>query len=399
MNQPIRAALLLLSGIAIGISLSVASYSPQNQRQAQQGLVLLQEVIETVETYYVEQFSREQLVNAAIDGIFRKLDSHSAFLDESHAKDLQRNNRGEYYGFGFEITQTPQALIINNTFPGTPAALADLQPGDRILACDHLAISSDNSSQILAALRQSAQQKQPVELKIRRGDEAFALMLQPAHIRLHSVQATLLADHIGYLKITHFQQDTAQEARKWLTYWQQQQIQGLVLDLRNNPGGLLEQAVAIADMLLNDGVIVATQGRYPHANETFYASAETLLPQIPMVVIINKASASASEILTAALHDHQRATVIGETSFGKGTVQSLIPNLYEPGSMLKLTTARYTTPNGDLLDTQGIEPDITVTQDHAGGSTLIASDTRKSDDQQDYQFNVAIRWLETRNHN
>jgi len=152
-------------------------------------------------------------------------------------------------------------------------------------------------------------------------------------------------------------------------------------------------------MFLDQGIIVATQGRYINANEVFYASAGTQISKVPVVIIINKGSASAAEILTAALHDHQLATVVGETSFGKGTVQSLIPNLYDRGSMIKLTTARYTTPNGKMLDTQGIEPDIKVTLQDGDDSLTMATNIARAGYpvKQDQQFNAAISWIETHN--
>lgn len=401
MTRLMRYVLILTTGIVIGISLSVASYSPQNPRRtaAAGDLILLREVIDTVETYYVDQLSHEQLVNAAIGGIFNMLDSHSAFLNVAQANDMQSSNRGEYYGFGFEVATNKQALIIQTAFPDSPAATAGLQTGDKILAYNQQAVNGNNQQQILDQIKLAAQQKQPIKLQLARGQTTFEVAIKPASIRLHSVQAKLLADNIGYLRITHFQQDTAQDVQHWLQLWQQPQISGLVLDLRDNPGGLLEQAVAIADMFLDQGVIVATQGRYINANEVFYASAGTQISKVPVVIIINKGSASAAEILTAALHDHQLATVVGETSFGKGTVQSLIPNLYDRGSMIKLTTARYTTPNGKMLDTQGIEPDIKVTLQDGDDSLTMATNIARVGYpvKQDQQFNAAISWIETHN--
>nr|WP_244859434.1 S41 family peptidase [Shewanella dokdonensis] len=395
-----RYVLILTTGIVIGISLSVASYSPQNPRRtaAAGDLILLHEVIETIETYYVDQLSHEQLVNAAIDGIFKSLDSHSTFLNVEQANDMKDSNRGEYYGFGFEVTPDKQQLTIQTAFPDSPAATAGIQKGDRVLTCNNQMINEHNQQQVLEQIKQASQQKQAIALQLERGHTKFNVVIKPASIRLHSVQAKRLADNIGYLRISHFQQDTAQDVQHWLNLWQNQ-IGGLVVDLRDNPGGLLEQAVAIADMFLDQGVIVATKGRYINANEVFYASTGTLISNVPIVIIINKGSASAAEILTAALRDHQRATIIGETSFGKGTVQSLIPNLYDRGSMIKLTTARYTTPLGKMLDTQGIEPDIKVTQENGDGSLTMAADIAKTGYQitQDYQFNAAISWIETHN--
>ncbi|QUN05954.1 S41 family peptidase [Shewanella yunxiaonensis] len=403
MTKLIRNMLILLIGIIIGVSLSVASYSRYNHpvKEDHSDLILLHEVIETVETYYVDKISREQLVSAAIDGIFKTLDSHSTFLNVDQANDLQSSNRGQYYGFGFEVSPDQTQLVIQTAFPGSPAANAGLQKGDILFTLNQHRVTAANQPQVLDLIKQASQGRQAIALEVKRQNSTFTVTLQPADIRLHSVQAKLLADNIGYLRITHFQQDTAKDVKSWLEHWQQTEINGLIIDVRDNPGGLLEQAVAIADMFLDQGVIVATQGRYINANETFYATTGRLLANVPLVVIINQDSASAAEILTAALRDHQRATVVGEKSFGKGTVQSLIPNLYDRGSMIKLTTARYTTPNGKMLDTKGIEPDIKVTQENGDNSLEVAKDVAKTAGQpnHDHQFDAAISWIETHNHN
>ena len=222
--------------------------------------------------------------------------------------------------------------------------------------------------------------------------------LMPSVITIQSVSAKILDEEIGYIRLSSFQDNSTEEMIKQLTQWKQMKLSGIILDLRNNPGGLLDQAIKIADIFLAKGRIVSTEGRFFDANSEYYASPKTMLSNVPMTILINKGSASASEVLAAALQENNRAKVIGETSFGKGTVQSLIPTLKD-GNAIKLTIAKYTTPNGRDINSRGIEPDIkldldTVTNDK--NMLIIDGAAIQDESTKDKILNSAITWIKTK---
>ena len=272
-------------------------------------------------------------------------------------------------------------------------------PGDRIVKLNQQLVTADKLETLLNEIKQHSYDKQAIELELVRANSevTYKVTISPSLISINSVEAQLLDNQIGYIRLSSFQENSTQDLVKQLALWQTRPLNGLILDLRNNPGGLLDQAIQIADIFLDRGRIVATEGRFFDANSDYYASPQTMVKSVPMLVLINKGSASASEVLAAALQENGRAKLIGQTSFGKGTVQSLIPTLTE-GNAIKLTIAKYTTPNGKDIHSKGIEPDIkvaleTITSDKS--MPIIDANSLRGDIAEDKLVNSAIAWIKT----
>ncbi|MGL5906916.1 MAG: S41 family peptidase [Shewanella sp.] len=361
------------------------------------GYPLLQDVLETVETYYVKTVTREELVQAAIQGIFEHLDPYSSFLKHQDLLDLQDTNRGEYFGYGFEVASDKDHLSIIAPFANSPAQRAGIQAGDRIIKLNHTAISEKNLNDILTEIKQHSLRKQSIMLtltQLNSGTE-YQVTLAPSQINIQSVTSKLIDNHIGYIRLSSFQENTTAEMIRTLAQWQTRSLTGVILDLRNNPGGLFDQAIEVADLFLAKGKIVSTSGRFFDANADYFASPQTMLTNVPMLVLINKGSASAAEVLAAALQENERATLLGETSFGKGTVQNLIPILND-GNAIKLTIAQYNTPKGDNIHEIGIEPDIKFsnpTRPSPDTKAIIDATQTTSQAAQDPLVSTAISWI------
>ncbi|QYJ78923.1 S41 family peptidase [Shewanella acanthi] len=395
MNQFIRNFACVTLGLSLGLSVSLSSQENAKTYRSDFDYPLLQDVLETVETYYVKTLTKEELVQAAIKGIFEHLDPYSSFLNHQELVDLRDNNRGEYFGFGFEVASDKDKISIVTPFANSPAELAGIEAGDTIVKLNTTLATESNLAEILDKIKQHSIKNQSIELtlKHRNNDKEFVVTLKPSTITIESVSSKLLNGNIGYIRLSSFQENSTVDMVRSLTPWQHQHLNGLILDLRNNPGGLLDQAIKIADLFLAKGRIVSTSGRYFDANSDYYASPKTMLGNVPMLVLINKGSASAAEVLAAALQQNGRAKLLGETSFGKGTVQSLIPILND-GNAIKLTIAQYNTPRGDNIHDMGIVPDIKI----ASGSSqdnlaIIDAITARTDVSQDNIVNTAIAWM------
>lgn len=389
---------LYFVGITLGLSITLASQENTRTTEAEYSYPLLLDILETIETYYVDQVSEQQLIQAAIKGIFTELDPYSTFLAPDQLLDLQQSNKGEYFGFGLEIDTNDGLITVVAPYPNSPAAAANIKSGDHIIKLNDAEITADNLTEVLALIRLHGQTKQTINLTLdRKGQiEPVNLALTPAKIIVDSMKAQLI-DDIAYLKLTSFQESSHDEISAQLKLWQQQPIKGIILDLRNNPGGLLDQAISIADLFLDNGRIVSTEGRIYDANSEYFASKDTLYANTPMIVLINQGSASAAEVLAAALQENNRAKLLGQKSFGKGTVQSLIPTLID-GNAIKLTIAKYNTPSGSNIHKIGIEPDIKVNigQVDLETETLISTET-SANIEDDYLVNSAIIWLKSNN--
>jgi carboxyl-terminal processing protease len=319
---------------------------------------LFAEVYEHIKRDYVDQISDRRLMDAAIRGMVSSLDPHSAYLNSEEFEETRLSTMGSYPGVGIEVAADGSAVKILHAIPGSPAEQAGLRAGDEILAIDGKGVGSDVSGAI-AHMRGAS--GSTVTLTIHRAGTpgVLSFALRRANVEVHSVDSQSLRPGYGYLRIEEFTDTTPDEVSAAISTLQRDNpegLRGLVLDLRDNPGGVLESGVAVADDFLNSGVILTAQGRTPDARFEMDATPGDLMNGAPIVVLVNSGTASAAEIVSAALKDHGRALLIGHRTYGKGTVQTVIPLQY--GGAVKLTTSRYFTPSGGSVQGKGIIPDI-----------------------------------------
>ncbi len=322
-------------------------------------LGLYTEVFKIVKDHYVEPVDSKKLVYGSLRGMLSSLDPYSTFFTPEEFKEFTTETHGEFGGLGIEITMENHKLIIIAPIEDTPAWKAGLKPGDIILEINGEPTDKMTLMQAVKKMRGKPGTKVTITVWRKGLDKPFKVTITRAIIKIRSVKYKELDNgKIGYIRITQFQEKTDEQLKGVLEKFKNKE--GIIIDLRNNPGGLLTTAVHIADMLLPKGdLVVYTRGRDKRNNEEFYSTSDPILPtDIPMVVIVNKGSASASEILTGALRDNNRALAVGDTTYGKASVQTLIP--LPDGSGIKLTTAHYYTPSGKLIMNKGITPDIIV---------------------------------------
>ena len=354
----VAAVAFLSLSAAVGQSNNDASSNTNTYQQ----LNLFGDVFEKIRSDYVEPVSDEKLVESAINGMLTSLDPHSSYLNPKDWEDMQVQTKGEFGGLGIEVTMENGVIKVVSPIDGTPAAKAGIQPADLIIQIDGKPILGMTLSQAVDKMRGPVDSK--ITLTVRRGKEApFDVTLQRAVIKIESVHGQLVDSNIAYIRVTSFSEQTTSGLQDTLTKLKGQagaKLQGLVLDLRNNPGGLLDQAIGVVDTFVDKGEIVSTRGRDPSQAQRYNATPGDMLDGLPIVILINGGSASASEIVAGAMQDHHRAILLGTRSFGKGSVQTIIPI---PGhGAIRLTTARYYTPSGRSIQAKGIEPDIHVEQ-------------------------------------
>ena len=326
------------------------------------------EVFHRVRRDYVREVDDEELIEAAIEGMVSSLDPHSAYLNPRRYRDLQINTHGEFGGLGIEVTLDEEsgAVKVISPLDDTPAMQAGIQSGDLIVRIDDTAVRGMTLDKAVDILRGPVGKE--VTLTIKRGDaEPFEVKIVRKLIKLRVVRARLEGDQrdgvVGYVRLAGFSEKVAKTMKREIKKLKKEAkspIVGYVLDLRNNPGGLLDQAIAVSDLFLSGGEIVSVRGRGGRNHQRFQASKEDIAEGKPIIVLINGASASASEIVAGALKDHRRAKLLGEKSFGKGSVQTLIPLKNRRDAALKLTVQHYYTPSGTLIHKKGIDPDILV---------------------------------------
>ncbi len=338
-----------------------AAESNKNSPDTYRLLNLFGDVFERVRADYVEEASDQELVEAAITGMLTSLDPHSSYLNAKSFREMQVQTRGEFGGLGIEVTMEAGLVKVVSPIDDTPAFRAGIEPGDLVSHLDGEPVLGLTLAEAVEKMR--GRVGTDIRLTIRRGARPpFDVTITRAIIKIRSVRSRL-EGKIVYLRVTSFNEQAEKGVKKVMAKFQEEvgdELQGVVLDLRNNPGGLLDQAVAIADAFLDKGEIVSTRSRRAEDTQRFNARPGDLAEGVPMVVLINGGSASASEIVAGALQDHHRALVLGTKSFGKGSVQTIIP-LSGHGAM-RLTTARYFTPSGRSIQAVGIEPDIVVEQ-------------------------------------
>ena len=324
-------------------------------------LNLFGEVYERVRTEYVEKVSDKDLIEAAINGMLQSLDPHSSYLNADNFTEMKIQTKGEFGGLGIEVTMENGLVKVVSPIDDTPAAKAGLQSGDYISHIDEEPVMGLTLSEAVDKMRGPVNTNLKITI-IREGKEAFDLNLKRAIIKVTSIKAKKEQD-VAYIRITSFTQKTFKNLVKEynkLNLEMKGDLKGLVLDLRNNPGGLLDQAVSVSDAFLERGEIVSTRGRDNKGEQRYNASKGDITNGLPIVVLINGGSASASEIVAGALQDHKRGILMGTQTFGKGSVQTIIP-VTSKGAV-RLTTARYFTPSGSSIQAKGISPDIYVPQ-------------------------------------
>ncbi len=350
----------LVSQTHVLTSTTAVAASAETYRQ----LSLFGDVFERVRQDYVEQPEEADLVEAAINGMLTSLDPHSSYMDPRSFRDMQVQTRGEFGGLGIEVTMEDGLVKVVTPIDDTPAFEAGVMANDLITHIDGEQVQGMTLSQAVEMMRGPVDSD--VTLRIRRGNAADPIEVTITRdiIRVRPVRARV-EDDIGYLRVTAFNEQTFTNLRTAIQDMKdeigEERLQGFVIDMRNNPGGLLDQAIMISDAFLDRGEIVSTRGRDPEETQRFSAKSGDLTNGLPLVVLINGGSASASEIVAGALQDHERATLIGSRSFGKGSVQTIIP--LGGNGALRLTTAKYYTPSGRSIQARGIDPDIVVLQE------------------------------------
>ena len=361
-----RYALILLLGVfvGVGITLERAVQAERAGKQADQPLPIdelrtFTEVFSRIKADYVEPVDDKKLLRDAIQGMLAGLDPHSSFLDPEGFKDMRVGTEGEFGGLGIEVTMEDGFVKVVSPIEDTPAARAGLKTGDLIIRLDNKAVKGMSLNDAVKQMRGKPGSDITLTVVREGSPKPLVFTLARAVIKIQSVKHRMLDDGFGYLRITQFQANTGDGVKDALAKLKAQHkgnLKGLVLDLRNNPGGVLNAAVAVSDAFLTSGLIVYTEGRVADAELKFSATPADLVNGAPMVVLVNGGSASASEIVAGALQDHKRAVIMGTKTFGKGSVQTILP--MSGGAALKITTARYYTPSGRSIQATGILPDV-----------------------------------------
>jgi carboxyl-terminal processing protease len=342
------------------LSFSTAVYSDE-KKEVYKYLNLFGEAFEKIKNNYVEEVTVKKLIESAIDGMLNSLDPHSSYLNTEKLDELRVQTKGEFGGLGIEVTLENGMVKVISPIDDTPAEKAGVKAGDLITHLDDEPVLGMTLSEAVSIMRGKVGSK--IKLRVSRNEvESLDIEITRAIIELKAVKSRL-EDNIGYIRVSSFNQKVDQEIIKAIKIFEKEKenkIVGYVLDLRNNPGGLLDQAVNVTDIFLEKGEIVSTRGRKKSEGNRYNAVKSDLINGLPLVVLINQGSASASEIVAGALQDHKRAIIMGTKSFGKGSVQTIIPS--GENVAIKLTTARYYTPLGRSIQQTGIDPDILVEQ-------------------------------------
>ena len=371
-----RKTSLVLLGAASGAALTLLAVQPHMvfmgasakaaAADTYRQLNLFGDVFERVRSDYVEKPDDGKLVESAINGMLTGLDPHSSYMDAKSFRDMQVQTRGEFGGLGIEVTMEDGLIKVVAPIDDTPAAKAGVLANDIITKLDEDQVQGLTLNQAVEKMRGPINTSIKLTIMRKGADKPLELSIKRDVIRVRSARWHVEGDDIGYIRLTQFNEQTTEGLKKGIAEIQQKvpedKLKGYVLDLRNNPGGLLDQAISVADAFLQKGEIVSTRGRNADETQRFNARPGDLIKGKPLIVLVNGGSASASEIVAGALQDHKRATILGTRSFGKGSVQTIIP-LGSGNGALRLTTARYYTPSGRSIQAKGITPDIEVMQD------------------------------------
>src|SRR5450830_282522 len=375
-SRMMRKTSLILLGAAAGAAMTLLVVQPRTimigasakaaVADTYRQLNLFGDVFERVRADYVEKPNDSKLIESAINGMLTGLDPHSSYMDPKSFRDMQVQTRGEFGGLGIEVTMEDGLIKVVAPIDETPAAKAGILANDLITKLDDDQVQGMTLNQAVEKMRGPVNTKIKLTIMRKGQDKPIEVSLTREVIRVRSVRSQVEGEDVGYIRMTQFTEQTTDGLKKAITDISakvgKDKLKGYILDLRNNPGGLLDQAISVSDAFLQKGEIVSTRGRTAEETRRFNARSGDLTKGKPMIVLINGGSASASEIVAGALQDHKRVTVIGTRSFGKGSVQTIIP-LGSGNGALRLTTARYFTPSGRSIQAKGISPDIEVLQD------------------------------------
>ena len=374
MTGKVRNISLIFLGLVIGLSLGlmrdVAAGRPDPQGKDQgkdlpwADARMLAEVLERVKREYVNPVDDHQLLQAAIHGMVSSLDPYSTLLEGEEYDELKINSSGEYSGVGIEVSMEDEQVVVVAPFEGSPAALAGIRSGDIIVSIDGIPVNTVTLEDTIARMRGAEGSLVKIGIAREGIEEPLLFTLKRSRVELHSVRSEMLEPGFGYVRVAQFSETTGDEmeaALKSLRKRNGAPLRGLVLDMRNNPGGVLEAAVAVADDFLDSGVIVTAKGRTPESKFEMDATPGDALGGAPIVILVNGGSASAAEIVAGALKDNHRAKLVGRTTFGKGSVQTVMP--LSDDRAIKLTTSLYYTPSGASINHTGIAPDVELERD------------------------------------
>jgi carboxyl-terminal processing protease len=364
MNIQRQNIVLVLAGLLVGLSISIANGVFAEREATTVGLPVeelrtFSDVFGRIKNDYVEDVADGDLLENAIRGMLSGLDPHSAYLDQEQFKELQVGTSGEFGGLGIEVGMEDGFVKVIAPIDDTPAQRAGIQAGDLIIRLDDTPVKGLTLNEAVKIMRGKPGTTLRLTVVREGADQPLKIDIKRDVIKVKSVKQRMLEDGFGYVRISQFQSKTAENMVDAIDELKKEaggSLKGLVLDLRNNPGGVLNGAVAVSDAFLKKGLIVYTEGRVSDSKLRFNATPDDILDNAPIVVLVNQGSASASEIVSGALQDHKRAIIVGSPTFGKGSVQTILP--LSNGTAVKLTTARYYTPSGRSIQAEGIEPDI-----------------------------------------
>ena len=358
--KPLSKSLLITLAMLAGSAPAFASETPDDARMPLEELRHFTQAFDQIRQGYVEEIDDKALLEMAISGLLSSLDPHSVYLNENDFDDLQEHTTGEFGGLGIEVGMEGGFIKVITPIDDSPAQKAGILAGDLIIKLDDQLVQGMTLSDAIEIMRGPRGSKLTLTVVRPSKDGPFKVEVIRDIIQVTSIRARMLEPGFAYVRIAQFQEKTGTEFREALEKLlsEEKDLKGLVLDLRNNPGGLLNTSIEVADALLEEGLVVYTEGRLPSSNNKYYATPGDLLNGMPVVVLINEGSASAAEIVAGALQDQNRALILGTSSFGKGSVQTVIP--LGENRAIKLTTARYFTPAKRSIQAEGIRPDIVV---------------------------------------
>jgi carboxyl-terminal processing protease len=331
------------------------------ERSTYKQLKVFSEVLDIVDRNYVETVDSKKLIQGAINGMMKSLDPHSSFMTEEMCRELEVETKGSFGGIGIEITVLKDVLTVVSPIEDTPAFLAGVKAGDQIIKIDGQSTKDITIMEAVNKLRGPKDSKVTITIMREHLPKPKDITIARAIIQIKSIKYKMIDDQVGYVRISSFQERTADDLKKALVELKGKQsrpLKGLILDMRNNPGGLLAQSIEVSDAFLKSGTIVSTKGRIKSVDSKAVAVDDGNELNCPIVLLVNEGTASAAEIVSGALQDNGRALILGTQTFGKGSVQTVIP--LEDGAALKLTTAKYYTPKGRSIQAEGITPDITI---------------------------------------
>ena len=370
----IAVSLCVVAGSLLAWNYSTVTATTQDTYES---LEAFSKILILVQENCVEEVDSQKAIEGAIKGMLTTLDPHSSYMKPDDFKELQVETQGSFTGIGIEITMKDNILTVVSPIEGTPAFAKGLKAGDKIVKIGEEPTQDMSLMEAVKRLRGPKGSEVTISIHRKGWPDLKEITLIRDIIPIHSVKSKLLEPGYPYIRIINFQAQTTTDFKKALSDLEKQgKIKGLIIDLRNNPGGLLDQSVKIADIFIDEGVIVSTKGRIKEQNSMFYARDNNAKYKFPVVVLVNEGNASASEIVAGALQDHKKAVIIGAQTFGKGSVQTIIP--MDSGAGLRLTTARYYTPSGRSIQATGITPDIIV----PSPASLTVEHDEKEDDQE-----------------